>query len=337
MATRFVRLATLTLGTAAAAVCAFAQGNCEKLTSLKLDHASVVSAENVPAGDFKLPPGLLPSINLPAFCRVKMESKPSNDSLIKIEVWMPVDGWNQKFEQAGNGGLAGSINLLGLGEELKNGFAVAATDDGHQGQGTDGSWAIGHPEKVKDFGYRAVHETSVDAKKVIAAFYQASPKYAYFNGCSEGGREALMEAQRYPDDFDGILAGSPAHYWTKVMMALAWNSQALGSLGAFPSEAKREAVQKAVIAACGTQNRVRDDFVKDPLKCNFDPQVLLCKSGDADSCLTQAQVDALRKVYTGPRNSAGRKLSSGYEPGAEADPDSRVLVFRATSLARARE
>jgi feruloyl esterase len=307
---------------------ASAQNSCEKLKDLQLPNATITSAESVSAGNFKLPPGLIPSIDLPAFCRVKAELKPSSDSLIKIEVWMPSEKWNGKFEQMGNGGLAGSINLFTLATGLKNGFATAATDDGHEAQGTDGSWAIGHPEKVKDFGYRAVHETNVAAKKIIVAFYSKPFRYSYFNGCSEGGREALIEAQRFPSDFNGILAGSPAHYWTPLMAAFAWNAQALNDPASFFSQPKRLAVENAALAACGTQDGVTDKFIKDPLRCRFDPATLLCKDADSDTCLTQPQVTALKKIYEGPSNSAtGKKISAGYETGAEAEPGLPGISF----------
>lgn len=184
-----------------------AKPNCEKLKDLQLPDTSILSAESVAAGPFALPPGLpAPSVDVTAFCRVRGEIKPSSDSHIIFEVWMPAAQWNGRFEQLGNGGLAGSINLLSLAGGMNKGYATAGTDDGHQGAPIDGSWAIGHPEKVKDFGYRAVHETNVKAKKIIEAFYQKPPAFSYFNGCSEGGREAMMEAQRYPEDFNGILA-----------------------------------------------------------------------------------------------------------------------------------
>jgi Tannase and feruloyl esterase len=299
---------------------ALAQSNCEKLKELQLADTTITGAESVTAGPFKLPPGLIPSVDVPAFCRVRGEIKPTADSLIKMEVWMPAEGWNGKFEQVGNGGLAGSINQLSLALALQRGFATAGTDDGHEGAGTDGSWALGHPEKVKDFGYRAVHETSEKSKKIIAAFYQRAASFAYFNGCSEGGREAMMEAQRYPDDFNGILAGAPALYWTQLMTAFVWNAQALSDPASFINEPKRAAVENAALAACGRQNNVTDKFIKDPLQCHFDPALLLCKEGDGDSCLTQKQVDALKKVYGGPKDSSGKQLSAGYEPGAEAEP-----------------
>lgn len=292
---------------------------CEKLKDLQLPDTAIVSAESVAAGPFTLPPGMpAPAVDVPAFCRVKGQIKPTSDSNISFEVWMPAAQWNGRFEQLGNGGLGGSINLFLLAAQLKKGYATAATDDGHQAIAVDASWAIGHPEKVKDFGYRAVHETNLKAKKIISAFYQKPPAYSYFNGCSEGGREAMMEAQRYPEDFNGILAGAAALEWTKLMFAFAWNAQALNSPASFIPEPKRHAVREAALAACGTQDGVKDDFIKNPLGCHFDPSVLACKGSDSDNCLTTQQVEALKKIYAGPRNPrTGQQISPGYEPGAE--------------------
>jgi len=292
---------------------------CENLKDLQFPDASILSAESVAAGPFALPPGMpAKSVDVPAFCRVRGEIKPSPDSHILFEVWMPTAEWNGKFEQMGNGGLAGSINLFTLASAMKKGYATAGTDDGHQAAPVDASWALGHPEKVKDFGYRAVHETSAKAKKIIETFYQKSPSYSYFNGCSEGGREALMEAQRYPNDFNGILAGAPAHKWTDLMFDFAWNAQALDGPAKFISQPKRRAVREAALAACGEQDGVKDVFIKDPLRCHFDPSVIACKGEDSDNCLTPEQIEALKKIYAGPRNSrTGQQISPGYEPGAE--------------------
>jgi Tannase and feruloyl esterase len=312
----------------AGSVLAVADDGCVKLQQLKLPATTLTSVTSVADGPFALPPGsLAPSVPVPAFCRVQAEIQPTADSHIKIEVWMPALGWNGKFEQIGNGGLAGSINLFLMAQVLNQGFAAAATDDGHEAAPTDGSWAIGHPEKVKDFGYRAVHETNVSAKKIIAAFYQKSPRYSYFNGCSEGGREAMMEAQRFPGDFNGILAGAAAHYWTQLMAAFAWNAQAMSAPGAFIPEAKRRTVENAALAACGSQHGVTDKFIKYPLQCSFDPSTLLCKTGDSDNCLTSPQVEALKKIYSGPKTSHGEQISPGYEPGAEAEAGPPGISF----------
>jgi hypothetical protein len=308
---------------------AYDQQACDKLRQMQLSDTTITSAQSVAAGPFELPPGALSrSVDLPAFCRVQAEIRPSMDSHIKIEVWMPASGWNGKFEQVGNGGLGGSINLFVLAGTLKSGFATAATDDGHEGPPTDGSWAIGHPEKVKDFGYRAVHETSAKAKKIIEAFYHKPPRYSYFNGCSEGGREALMEAQRFPEDFDGILAGAPGHYWTSLMAGFAWNAQAMSSATSFIRESKRRLVQNAAVASCGKHDGVAEKFIQDPEHCSFDPSRLLCQGADSDDCLTAPQLDALKKIYAGPTNSStGQQISPGYEPGAEAEPGLPGITF----------
>ncbi len=301
-----------------------AQDNCASLLQLKVPHTAIHSAQIVTAASIKVPANVLPAqtFNLQASCRVKAESTPTADSKIEVEVWMPVNTWNGVLVQAGNGGLAGSISYPAMLQHLSRNYAVAATDDGHEGGGTDGSWAIAHPEKVVDFGYRAVHETHEVAAQLIAAFYGHAALFAYFNGCSEGGREALMEAQRFPDDFNGILAGSPGHAWTQLMANFAWNSQALlkDPASYIPIE-KRSAIEKAALKACGTQDGVKDEFIKDPLACHFDPSVLLCKASDADDCLTLKQITALKKIYQGPQNpKTGQQISPGYEPGAEAEP-----------------
>ena len=313
----------------AAPAAAQAKPACEKLKNLQFTDASILSAESVAAGPFTLPPGMpAPAVDVPAFCRVRGEIKPASDSRILFEVWMPAAQWNGKFEQLGNGGLGGSINLFLVAAEMKKGYATAGTDDGHQAAPVDASWAVGHPEKVKDFGYRAVHETSVKSKQIIEAFYQKSLSYSYFNGCSEGGREALMEAQRYPEDFNGILAGAPAHKWTELMFGFAWNAQALNSPASFLPEPKRRAVREAALAACGAQDGVKDAFIKDPLQCHFDPSVLVCKGADSDSCLTAEQAEALKKIYAGPHNPrTGQKISPGYEPGTEDTPGIPGISF----------
>ena len=137
-----------------------------------------------------------------------------------------------------------------------------------------------------------------------------------------------MEAQRYPEDFNGILAGAPAHKWTELMFGFAWNAQALSGPASFIPEAKRRSVREAALAACGTQDSVKDTFIKDPLRCHFDPSVLACKSADSDSCLTAEQVEALKKIYSGPRNSrTGQQISPGYEPGTEDTPGIPGISF----------
>jgi len=310
---------------------AFGQKPCEQLSQLKIAATTIDSAETLAAGTLQIPPNPMNVVKpseAPAFCRVKGTSKPSADSEIHFEVWMPASAWNGRFVQMGSGGLAGHIDPTPLLARLKEGSAVAGTDDGHQGTPVDGAWAIGHPEKVRDFGYRAVHETNVAAKQIINAFYGSGAKYSYFNGCSEGGREALMEAQRYPLDFNGILVGAPGHYWTKLMAGFVWNAQALSSPTSFISEAKRKTVENAAIAACGKQSGVEDKFIKDPVACHFDPKTLLCKGQETDACLTAPQLEALDKIYSGPKDpSTGQPMGGGYVPGAEAEQGIPGITF----------
>jgi len=298
-----------------------AQQSCESLTNLKLQDTIITSATSVLAGPFKLTP--IPTLSsetstdLPAFCRVVGTIKPTQDSDIRFEVWLPASGWNGRFLQMGNAGFAGAILPLFLTRPLANGYAVAATDDGHQGFGT--AWAIGHPEKVIDFAYRAVHLTSEKSKEIIKSFYGTAQKYSYFNGCSEGGREALMEAQRYPDDFDGIISGNPGHVWNHLFFSGIWNNRAFQSDPAsYLPPAKFALVEKAAVAACDTKDGVEDGIISDPISCDFNASSLLCKGAESDSCLTEAQVTALKKIYSGPQNSrTGERINFGIEPGVE--------------------
>jgi feruloyl esterase len=218
----------------------------------------------------------------------------------------------------GNGGWAGAINVGGLVEPLRRGYAVAGTDDGHSGSmGAGASWAIGHPEKLVDFGYRAVHETSVQARAIARAFYGKEPGRSYFIGCSDGGREGLMEAQRYPEEFDGIIAGAPAAAWSHLTAEGAWNQQALRQQP-IPA-AKLPAIQRAALAACDARDGVKDGLVEDPRACRFDPAVLTCRGADGPDCLTRAQVATLRKLYEGPRDPrTGASFFPGFPPGTEA-------------------
>ena len=296
-----------------------AQQPCESLAGLKLERATVTSAVAFPEGPVSAAASPnTPPPTAPARCVVKGIARPSADSEIKFEVWLPVR-WNGKYRQAGNGGWAGVVPVSSLVAPVKLGYAAAGTDDGHAASG-GAEWAIGHPEKLIDFGYRAVHETSVQAKAIIQAFYGKELSRAYFVGCSDGGREALMEAQRYPEDFDGIVAGAPASNWSMLATGFVWNEQALlkDSASAIPP-AKLPVIQAAALAACDALDGVRDGLVEGPRVCRFDPSVLACKSGDAPDCLTAPQLDALRKIYAGPRNPrTGAQIFPGYEPGTEA-------------------
>jgi len=292
---------------------------CESLLKLSIPHGTVSTAEARPAGAFTPPAGR--AINgLPAFCRVAGTLKPSSDSDIRFEVWLPAEGWNGKFQGVGNGGYAGSISYAGLADAVRNGYATASTDTGHEDATGSAEWALKHPEKVTDFGYRAIHETAVTAKSVISTFYGAGPKKSYFNSCSNGGRQALMEAQRYPADYDGIIAGAPANYWTHLLSAAAFETKTmLSEPESYIPPAKLPAIQAAVLAQCDAIDGVKDGVIENPLACHFDPAVLQCHGPETNACLTVHQVATLKTVYDGLKNSKGETLMPGLSPGGEAE------------------
>lgn len=316
-------------GTASAQNTASAPKSCEKLSQLALSKAKIVSAQAIDAGAFTPPTTVTPWLvgspelykTLGAFCRVVVEATPSADSSIKIEVWMPAEGWNGRFRGQGNGGFAGEIGYSGLALAVRQKYASAATDTGHSAIGTDASWALGHPEKVADFGYRAIHEMTQIAKTLIKAFYSNPAQHTYFAACSNGGRQALMEAQRFPADYDGILAGAPANYWTHLLTKALADAQAttLDPASYIPSS-KLPALARAVNAACDAQDGVTDGVLNDPRQCKFDPASLLCKAGDSSECLTAPQITALKELYEGPHDANGNLIFPGYLPGGEEGP-----------------
>ena len=293
---------------------------CEGLADLKLPTTTITMAQSVAAGAFAPVSGSTPLFkSLPAFCRVAGVITPTSDSEIKFEVWLPAANWNGKFEGVGNGGFAGSISYGGLAGAVARGYAAASTDTGHSGG--NATWAPGHPEKVVDYGHRGIHEMTGKAKLVVKAFYGGGPKRSYFASCSNGGRQALMEAQRYPDDYDGIIAGAPANDFTGTLTLFAWNMRlTLGDPASYIPAAKLKAIEAAGLAACDARDGVTDGVLDDPSKCRFDPKVIQCKGAESDECLTEKQVASLTSIYAGPRDAAGRQVAPGFLPGAETGP-----------------
>jgi tannase/feruloyl esterase len=294
--------------------------SCESLSKLAVSNTAITSAQVVPAGEFTAPAGRgpAPSFNdLPAFCRVQATLTPSADSDIKIEVWLPASRWNGKFQAVGNGGWAGIISYGPLGAALRRGYAAASTDTGHVGGSA--RFALGHPEKLTDFAYRAVHETTVAAKAIIANFYGSGPRYSYWNGCSTGGRQGLKEAQRFPTDFDGIIAGAPANYQMHLHVWSVAVAQAMHKEpGSYIPPEKYPAIHKAALEACDSLDGLKDGLIQDPTRCHFDPKVLECKDADSPACLTAPQVEAARKLYAPVKNSrTGGEIFPGMEPGSE--------------------
>lgn len=292
--------------------------DCSAMKQLKLPDTTITTAERVSSGKLTAPGIDKPFHDLPVFCRVNGVFRPSADSDIRFEVWLPEKDWNQRFLGVGNGGFAGSIGYQSLAGNLRRGFATAGSDAGHQGKAEDASWSLRHPEKTKDFGWRAVHLTSERAKEVIKAYYGTPPEKTYFDSCSDGGREALMEAQRFPEDYDGILAGAPANAWTHLLSSgVSVTQGTIGEPQGYISRAKLPAIERAALAACDASDGVKDGFLSDPAKCRFDPEVLLCKGADSADCLTQPQVQSLKRYYAGGVDDHGKSLFPGFAMGDE--------------------
>jgi hypothetical protein len=304
---------------------AFARaGDCAALKQTAFPSAEITAAQLKAAGPFVLPPELGPArtVELPAFCRIQGVLRPTPDSDIAFEVWLPAEGWNGRFQGIGNGGFAGSIGYAGLAAAVQDGDAGTSTDTGHKGGGTDARWAKGHPEKIVDFGWRAVHLTTELGKALTHAFYGGRPRHSYFMSCSNGGRQGLMEAQRFPEDYDGIIAGAPAYDWTGLFTGFVWNAQALSRPGAWIPAAKAQVIAAAVLARCDKRDGLADGLVRDPRRCRIAPEQLKCSGKDSSACLTDPQVGALRAIYEGPHKSDGERIYFGFLPGGEAAPGS---------------
>ncbi len=293
--------------------------SCEGLADLQLAHTTITKAEAVTSGKF-VPPDAKPLTRLPAFCRVTATLKPSPDSDIRVEIWMPQTGWNERFVGTGNGGFAGIINYNTLADGLRAGYAVANTDMGMATPpGENASIFINRPERWIDWGYRATHEMTLFSKQIVHAYYAQEAKHSYFTGCSTGGEQALMESQRYPDDYDGIVAGAAANNRTGVHVSILWNFAANEKTpGSYLHPAARGVLSRAIMNACDALDGVKDGVIADPTKCQFDPAVLQCKGTSQDGCLTPAQVQAAKDIYAGPANPrTGESLYPGLPKGSE--------------------
>jgi len=304
---------------------------CESLSTFSQPHVSLTLAQTVAAGQFTLPnprggrAGANPFAGLPAFCRVAATLTPSADSDIKIEVWLPAaqgsgaasPGWNGKLVAVGNGGWAGTISYPAMATALAAGYGTVSTDTGHVGG--NANFIVGHPEKLVDFEERAVHEMTVTAKALATAYYGSAPQKAYFNGCSTGGRQALTAAQRYPLDFDAIVAGAPANFAKRQTFGQVWLWQATHKDEASLLTPEKYAVlHKAAVAQCDALDGVSDGVLENPTRCKFDPAVTLCKSGEGPDCLTAPQVEAARKIYAGASHAKTHELLyPGLQPGSE--------------------
>jgi feruloyl esterase len=302
---------------------AAAPASCEALAQTPVANGTVLSAESVQASAFVPPNANNPNAaaayrNLPAFCRVAIKLTPTPDSDIRVEVWLPASGWNRKFQAVGNGGLGGTMPYAALAAAIRSGYAAAGTDTGHVGGNAD--FVAGHHEKLVDFAYRAIHAMTVTAKTVVNARYEAHPQRSYFNSCSTGGRQALIEAQRYPEDFDGIVAGDASWDQMRLYAArVALNVYINRDPAAAMPIAKLPMIHQAVLDACDAADGVKDGVIEDPSRCRFDYATLACKGGDGPDCLTNAQLDSV-KAMASPitDHRTGAVLHPGrYYPGSE--------------------
>ena len=325
-----------------------AAASCESLATLPLQNGRVTSAAVVGAGAFT-PPGASAGSNaaqaytsLPAFCRIAATLTPTTDSDIKIEVWMPASNWNQKLQSVGNGGWAGSISYGAMAAALAKGYATTSTDTGHSTPGA--SFAMNHPEKMVDYAHRAAHEMTVQAKAIVAAFYGGGPKLSLWNGCSTGGRQGVIEAAKYPADYDAIIAGAtPVESPRLHGVRLQFNRMVHRSGDSYIPPEKYSSIHDAALKACDALDGVKDGIIDQPDRCSFDPGMLQCKGDDAASCLTPAQVETARAMYSpvkDPKTGAtlsfpmlhpGSELSwatlAGPQPYAIATEAFRYVVF----------
>ncbi len=334
------------------AAAAFAQSPCDQL-KLSFPDATVTSIQFIPAGPFKAPsPQIAPlpapesetesvgsagpgraaapragrgsapaPLSVPAYCRVMMILTPSSDSKIEAAVFLPTENWNGKLQVVGNGGWAGTVSYPAMADALREGYATASNDTGHRAEdvGGGGMFALGHPEKITDFAWRAMHETVVKAKAITVSFYGRGPKYSYYNGCSTGGRQGLIEATRFPDDFDAISAGAPANPHVHLHAAGVERSFELMKNNAPLSKEKVETLHKAVMDACDALDGVKDGIISNPERCHYDSSALLCKSGDAASCLTPAELKTVQIVFGDVKTKTGEVVWTGYPVGTELE------------------
>ena len=293
---------------------------CADLAQLTLPTTTITTAVLVPAGTFKPPTAVGANaalyVRLPEFCRVAATLRPSADSDIKIEVWLPTQ-WNGKFQAVGNNFWGGVILYSSMAFALGEGYATAGTDTGHVGN--NAAFAVGHPEKVIDLGYRSVHEMTVQAKALINSFYGRAQQFSIWNGCSQGGRQGITAAVRYPSDFDGVIAGAPAVNWMNLHAGrMAANRAANRTEASTIPQDKYVLVHTAALDACDSNDGVKDGLIENPLACRFDPKVLQCKDSAGVNCLAAAQVESARALYAPVRDpKTGQQVLPGLVPGSE--------------------
>jgi feruloyl esterase len=302
----------------------------QDIKGINLPGVTITEIQDVTAGTFT-PQGKKPITNLPPFIRVALTSKPTPDSNIRIEIWLPKENWNGRLLGTGNGGGAGSISYGALASGLLRGFATANTDMGTSPGAIE---MVGHPERWADFGYRSTHEMTTASKAILEVYYKRPAHHAYFFGCSTGGQQALMEAQRYPEDYNGIVAGAPANNRTHLHASFIWNLIAANPKagGTAISQKKMAFLSKLAIRNCDGKDgsALNDNFLTDPRICKFDPKILpQCPEGsETDSCFSRAEIAALKKIYDGPVNPrTGERIYSGLPMGGTSLESTAVHLY----------
>jgi len=310
-----VNTGNLLLLGAVAAICAapVRAGSCETLAGLKSAGVEILSAQTVAGGSFTPPDGPGALQPLPDFCRVVLRLHPTADSDIGAEVWLP-ENWNSKLLAVGSGGWGGSIDYDGLAMGLRRGYVTSVSDDGHRSQGA--AFVLGHPQKLVDFAYRAQHESTQAAKLLLKALYGRAARHAYWQGCSGGGREGLIQAYRYPEEFDGVIAGDPANI-RRNAWALSLAVRALSDPADYIPAAKYPLIHNAVLAACDAQDGLKDGLIAAPENCRIDFSVLQCPGQDAADCLTARQVGTAAALISPATTRTGQILFPRLEPGTE--------------------
>lgn len=297
------------------------------LASVGLGGASLVSAAPVAAGTYT-PPGAGAQANLPAFCRMTAQATPSADSLVNFEVWVPSGtAWNGKMVVTGNGGYSPFLNYGDMAHAMRQGYAVVGGDTGHQGGDPNAMfWGVGHPEKIADWGSRSIHAITVPARALVAGLAARDPSRAYYYGCSTGGHQAYAQIQRYPGDFDGVIAGAPGNNRTRLnveFMHRFLSNRATGTDSpVILTPAKAALITQRAVAACDALDGVSDGVITHPPACDaahFDVGTLQCAGADEATCLTADQVAVARKIYEGPRNRrTGEQIYPGLPVGTES-------------------
>ena len=288
---------------------------CGELTKLTLANTTVTAATPVPKGVFNPADTPTKPLTVPAFCRVQLHATAVPDSDIGMEVWLPQeDAWNGKLLGIGNGGYSSVLDYAAMADGLRAGYAVVATDQGHHGD--DLRFVVGHPGKIEDWADRAIHVMTTTAKLVVRDALGRFPAHAYFNGCSTGGFQGMVETQRHPQDYDGVIAGAPGYPRLNLSASFlaAWAINHDVSGAEILPVSKLPMLNHSAVAACGTNG-----VIEDPRQCRFDPGTLQCNGAEAADCLTPAQVGVVRAIYAGPRNPRTHEpVFPGWDPGSEA-------------------